>query len=343
MKINRCILKSYPEGKVSTNNFAFETVADMKPDLKDGQVFVQLKYLSIDPLMRTRINPKGSLIMPAMEVNKPVEGFCVANVLDSKNGDFPVGTLVTGLLPWETAQVVPDPSTLTKLPRLDGVPSTFFLGVLGATGLTAFFAFKKLAKEHLAKRDKPVVFVSGAAGAVGNVFGQLCKTEITNCIVYGSAGSKEKVDHCTGVLGFDDAFNYKDGIATGMDAMLGGKPIDLYFDNVGGAMLDEVLLRMSTGGKILACGVMSDYDKAEEEKYRLNNCQMIVYKCLTIESFQFVQWMDEFAEGSHELGGLLASKKIVPDETVLQGFDKATEALVGLFHGLSVGKTVVSV
>ena len=245
------------------------------------------------------------------------------------------------MLNWETVQVISDPTPLTKLPKLDGVPTTHFLGVLGLTGLSAYLPFKKMAKDFLEeKKEGSVVFVSGSAGAVGSVFGQLCKTQLKDCTVYGSAGTKDKIALCKSSFGFDDAFNYKDGIAASLDTMLQGKTIDLYFDNVGGEMLDEVLVRMS---KIICCGSISDYDKKDKDKYGLKNYFRITALCLTLHGFLLSLWMDEIAEASTELGGLLASKQLVSQDTVLQGFDKVVEGLTGLFQGKNTGKMIISV
>jgi NADPH-dependent curcumin reductase len=139
------------------------------------------------------------------------------------------------------------------------------LGALGSTGLSAYLPYKHYASEYLMQKKEagegPVVFVSGSAGAVGSVFGQLCKIQIKGCTVYGSAGTSDKIDFCNSTFGFDNAFNYKDGIAAGLDNMLQGKTIHLYFDNAGGEMLDEVLPRLSKGGKIICCGSISDMTK----------------------------------------------------------------------------------
>eukprot|EP00977_Amphora_coffeiformis_P018350 scaffold6420_cov168-Amphora_coffeaeformis.AAC.28 len=298
--------------------------------------------------MRTRFKPGPGYLMPGFEIDQPIQSGCVAQVVESKHDDYPVGTLVTSLLPWATLQIVAEPIQLQKLPKLDGVPTSYFLGVLGLTGLSAYLPFKHYAKDYLSNKKEsgeggPVVFVSGSAGAVGSVFGQLCKTQIQSSTVYGSAGSKDKLELCKSTFGFDNAFNYKDGIAAGLDGMLQGKTIDLYFDNVGGEMLDEVLPHMSKGGKIICCGTISDYDRKDEEKYRLKNYFTIVAKCLTLQGFLLGQWMDEIGEASQELGVLVTEGKVVPQETVLQGFNQVVEGLMGLFSGKNTGKMIITV
>ena len=349
MKVDRCLLKSYPDGPLAPSDFAFESSQSNEEggcclDLDDGQILVKLLHISVDPYMRTRFAPGPGYLMPGFEVGKPIESACVAEVVESKNADYEVGSLVNGMMPWETVQVVPEPSKLTKLPKVEGIPSSYFLGVLGLTGLSAYLPFKHFSKDFLGdKKDGPVVFVSGSAGAVGSVFGQLCKTQIKDCTVFGSAGTNDKIKLCKSSLGFDDAFNYKDGIAEGLDTMLQGRTIDLYFDNVGGEMLDEVIVRMSKGGKIICCGSIAEYDKKDSEKYRLKNYFSITTSCLNLQGFLLGQWMDELGQASQELGGLLAAKEIVPQETVLRGFDKVVEGLMGLFQGSNTGKMIISV
>ena len=161
--------------------------------------------------------------------------------------------------------------------------------------------------------------------------------------MYGSAGTQDKIELCKNSLGLDDAFNYKDGIAAGLDAMLQGKTIDLYFDNVGGEMLDEVILRMSKGGKIICCGTISDYDKKDDDKYRLKNYFTIVASCLTLQGFLLAQWAGELPQAREELSALVAEGKLVHQETVLNGFDKVVDGLIGLFNGKNTGKMIISV
>jgi len=343
MKADRCLLKSYPDGPLTPDNFEFAS-QEVTGDLPDGQILVKLLHISVDPYMRTRFKPGDGYIMPGFQVGKPIESACVAEVVESKHPDFEAGSLLSGMMPWETVQVISDPKKLNKLPQLDGVPSSYFLGVLGLTGLSAYLPFKKFAKDFLGdKKEKCVAFVSGSAGAVGSVFGQLCKTQIKDCQVYGSAGTQEKIDLCKSSLGFDDAFNYKDGISKGLDNMLRGKTIDLYFDNVGGEMLDEVLPRMSKGGKIICCGSISDYDQKDSNKYRLKNYFSITASMLTLHGFLLGQWAAELGEASQELGDLVVSKQILPKETVLQGFNKVVEGMMGLFKGTNTGKMIISI
>jgi NADPH-dependent curcumin reductase CurA len=347
MKAQRCLLKAYPDGPLSADHFEFDCqeIHAGEDLLEEGQILVELLHISVDPYMRTRFKPGPGYIVAGFEIGKPIDSACVAKVVQSRNADFEVGSLVAGLLPWETVQVVPNPTSLNKLPKLEGVPPSYFLGILGLTGLSAYMPFKHFAKDYLAEKKDggSVVFVSGAAGAVGSVFGQLCKARLDGCKVYGSAGTQEKIDLCKNGFGFDDAFNYKDGIAKGLDSILQGQTIDVYFDNVGGEMLDEVLLRMSKGGKIICCGSISDYDKKDEEKYAIKNYFQITAKCLTMHGFLLGQFADEIMPASQELGAMLAEKKLIPHETVLQGFDKVVEGLLGLFQGTNTGKMVISV
>jgi NADPH:quinone reductase len=221
MKVERCLLASYPTGQLAAENFRFDDSTkkqiDVNNSLQDGQVLIKLLYISVDPYMRGRFKPGTGYFVPGFQIDQPIESFCVAEIVESKHDNFTKASLVTGMLPWETYQVVTDPNVLRGLQPIpanllaNGVPPSYFLGVLGTTGLSAYLPFQKLAQDFLSntKQDgkDPVVFVSGAAGAVGSVFGQLCKS--SSCTVYGSAGSDEKVELCKSKFGFDNAFNYR--------------------------------------------------------------------------------------------------------------------------------------
>ncbi|CAB9508355.1 alkenal reductase [Seminavis robusta] len=341
MKTERCLLKSYPDGPLSPDNFEFDSKElTNEEDLPQDAIVVELKHVSVDPYMRTRFKPGMGYIMPGFELGKPIESACVAQVVASKNDKYKVGSLITGMMPWETTQVVKEPS-FQPLPQLDGIPSSYFLGILGLTGLSAYLPFKHYAKDFLKAKEKPVVFVSGSAGAVGSVFAQLCKS--IGCTVYGSAGTGDKIALCKSSLGCDDAFNYKDGIAAGLDGVLKDQTIDLYFDNVGGEMLDEVLVRMSMGGKIICCGSISGYETKDEDLYGVQNLFCVTTKRLQMQGFLLGQWGDELPQASQELGEMLAAKDIVAQETVLKGFDKVVEGLIGLFKGSNTGKMIITV
>jgi NADPH:quinone reductase len=356
MKVERCLLAFYPTGQLSAENFRFDDSTDIDladtSVLPDGQVLVKLLYISVDPYMRGRFKPGSGYIVPGFEIGKPIESYCVAEVVESKHETFPKTTRLVGVLPWETHQVISDPSArgLQPIPaELAGsVPPSYFLGVLGMTGLSAYLPFLKFSQDFLNKKKKrdgsgpPVVFVSGAAGAVGSVFGQLCKNE--NCTVYGSAGSDDKIELCKSKFGFDNAFNYKSGtIAQGLDAVLNGQTIDLYFDNVGGPMLDAVLQRMSTGGKIICCGSISQYDVPEQERYGIQNIFCITTKCLTLHGFLLFQWITELPQATIDLAKMLQENKIYSEETVLKGFDKVVDGMLGILQGTNVGKMIIEV
>jgi NADPH:quinone reductase len=354
MKVERCLLASYPTGQLSAENFRFdESKEEIDLDvgnLQDGQILVKLLYISVDPYMRGRFKPGSGYIVPGFEIGQPIESYCVAEVVESKHESWAKASKLVGMLPWETYQIVSNPSArgLQPIPAEIGVPASYFLGVLGTTGLSAYLPFLKFAQDFLQQKKDgssgpPVVFVSGAAGAVGSVFGQLCKNE--SCTVYGSAGSDDKVELCKSKFGCDNAFNYKnsDTIAQGLDAMLNGQKIDLYFDNVGGPMLDAVLERMSTGGKIICCGSISQYDVPAEERYGIQNIFCITTKCLTVHGFLLFQWIAEMPQATIDLAKMLQENKICSEETVLKGFDKVVDGMLGLLQGANVGKMVVEV
>lgn len=340
VSVKACLLKEYPKGKIGREHFEYtDTTQDLS--VAKGQVLVQLLHISVDPYMRSRFTAHLHHFFPPFEPGKPIESLCVAKIIETSNADaYTTGDVVVGMLPWKTIQVVEDPTVLTKLGDVGDTPLTYFLGILGPTGLTAYPPFKELAKPKLTKDS--IVMVSGAAGAVGTVFGELCK-KIVGCTVYGSAGSAEKIDYCKS-LGYDQVFNYKEtGIAEGLDSVLEGKTIDLYFDNVAGEFLDECLPRMTKFGLILACGGISKYDDEVEPDQVLKNYMKIVYSSLTLRGFIMPDYLENAPALVGELAGLISEGKVTAKETIVEGFENAHEAFIGLFEGKNIGKMVCTV
>lgn len=155
MRVDRCLLKSYPDGSLGPGNFEFESNDQTSLDLQgDGQILVKLLHISVDPYMRTRFTPGPGYIMPGFEIGKPIASACVAEVIKSENPEYELGSLVTGMMPWETMQVVAEPKSLTKVPKTEGMPSSYFLGVLGLTGLSAYLPFKHFSKDFLSEKER---------------------------------------------------------------------------------------------------------------------------------------------------------------------------------------------
>eukprot|EP00127_Corallochytrium_limacisporum_P002880 Clim_evm59s142 gene=Clim_evmTU59s142 len=325
------ILKKRPDPKLAPACFEKQEVE--VPEPKDGEITVKPLWFSVDPYMRARVNA-GKNYFEAFELGKPLESGCVAEVVVSKNDKFPVGTKLQALLKWIPYQTL-DPAR--AYPVQDNVPLSWYLGILGLTGLSAWLPMKHFAQEHL--KPGKTCFVSGAAGAVGSAVIGLCK--IHGMKVVGSAGTDEKVAY-TKSLGIDACFNYK--TEQNYSQWLAKEcpdGIDLYFDNVGGPMLEAALENMALNGLIIACGSISNYDRNRADVAGVKNWFFITTKRLTVRGFIVSDWLSEFPAGAAELGKWVQEGKLRSEETVREGFNSLPDAFIGLFQGENTGKMVV--
>ncbi|KAG0529267.1 hypothetical protein BDA96_05G083700 [Sorghum bicolor] len=314
------------------------TVDTTKLRVPPGMTAVLIKnlYLSCDPWMRFRMSKhEDGGLPPAFVVGEALVNFTVGKVVDSTHPEFNAGDLVWGMSAWEEYTLVTQPESLHKINHTE-LPLSYYTGVLGMPGLTAYACFFEVGKPK--KGD--FVFVSAASGAVGQLVGQLAK--IAGCYVVGSAGSDEKVSLLKTKFGYDDAFNYK--METDLGAALkrclpGG--IDIYFDNVGGATLDAALLQMRPGGRVAVCGMISQYNLVEP--YGLRNLFCIMPKAIRVEGFYFTFYMHVYARFEEEMAGYIKDGKVTVVEDVVKGIDSAPAALIGLFSGKNVGKQLVAI
>lgn len=251
MQNQTILLASRPQGEPTAAQFKFETSEAPTPSA--GQVLLKALYVSVDPYMRGRMN-EGKSYVPPFEVGQPISGGVVAEVVESKLENLPVGSVVVGNLPWQQ-YTVSDGRGLQQIPT-DQAPISYFLGLLGMPGLTAYFGLLDICQPKAGE----TVVVSGAAGAVGMVVGQLAK--IKGCRVIGTAGSDEKVAYLK-QLGFDEAINYK--TANIPEALAAAAPngVDCYFDNVGGAITDAVYNLLNKHARIALCGQIANYNATE--------------------------------------------------------------------------------
>ena len=248
---------------------------------------------------------------------------------------FPIGSHVTGLLPFRKQQIVPT-AGLTPITPSEKLPLTYYLGVLGLTGLSAYLPIVHIGKPKAGES----VFVTGAAGAVGMAAIQIFKK--MGCKVYGCAGSDDKVALLR-ELGVEDAFNYKtvaDYTAKLKEMIPQG--IDIYFDNVGGPLLDAVLANIANNARIIACGAISQYNNTGEP-YGLKNASNLIFKCGTMQGFIVFQWLAEYEEAIKTLAGYVLAGDLTVKETVLHGFAEMPKAMNGLLTGANTGKMVVAV
>ncbi len=330
MTTTQIILASRPKGLPTEENF--ETEDFELPAVNDGEVLLEGMYYSVDPYMCGRMNDVKSYA-PPFETGQPISGGVVARVKESKSDDFKIDDIVTGNLPWRKQMVVSDKG----IQKIDATmaPPSYFLGILGMTGLTAYFGLMHIGKPQPGE----TVVVSGAAGAVGMVVGQIAK--IQGCHVVGIAGADEKVKSLKEEFGFDDAINYK--TTTDIKKAIAKacpKGVDIYFDNVGGEISDAVISNINFHARIPLCGQISLYNATEVPMGpRLQ--PMLLTRSILMQGFIVSNFKDDFPEGIKHLAQWLKEGKLQYSETVVHGFDQLPQAFLGLFKGENTGKMVV--
>ncbi len=323
------VLASRPQGAPSSDNFRLETV-DL-PQLADGEVLVRNVVMSLDPYMRGRMNDVKSYVAP-FEIDAPLDGGAVGEVIASRSDDVAVGQHVLHGLGWREHAVLP--AKAVRVVDTDVAPASTYLGVLGLTGLTAYVGLTAVA----GMREGDTVFVSGAAGAVGQAAGQIAKALGAGRVV-GSAGSADKVARAT-ELGYDAAFSYRDGpVAEGL-ASVAPHGIDVYFDNVGGEHLEAAIGALSTFGRVAMCGAISQYNSTEPPAAP-RNLGLAIGKGLTLRGFIVGQYPELVAEYHSRAPQWLAEGRLVADETFRDGLDAAPQAFMDLLDGANTGKMLV--
>ena len=321
-------LASRPHGIPAPENFTMAQVKLEAP--QDGQVLVRNLFMSVDPYMRGRMNPGASYI-PPFEIGRALEGGAVGEVIDSRAPGFKPGDAVLSMFGWRECFIA-SPQELRPVDR-GNQPLSVYLGALGMTGMTAWVGLELV---HVKAGD--VIYISGAAGAVGSVAGQLAK--LRGCRVIGSAGSPEKVAFLLEECGFDSAFNYKAGSLLKQLHTAAPDGIDVYYDNVGGQALEAALSVLRIHGRIIACGGISIYND-EAPRPGPANLFNITTKRLTMKGMIVFDWLDRQADFETEAGEYFRTGMLKHRETVAAGIDKAVGAFLGLFDGKNVGKMVV--
>ena len=321
-------LASRPNGIPTAANFTLAQTT-LAP-LQDQEVLVRNLFMSVDPYMRGRMND-GKSYIAQFEIGKPLEGSAIGEVIESRANEFKPGYIVTSSFGWRE-YFIASPHELQPVSRKIQ-PLSVYLGALGMTGMTAWAGL------HLVDvKAGETIYISGAAGAVGSVAGQLAK--LRGCRVIGSAGSAEKVEFLRAECGFDSAFNYKEGPVLEQLKLKAPDGIDVYFDNVGGESLEAALAILRLHGRIIACGGISGYN-AENPLPGPSNLFNMTTKRLTMKGLMVFDWMDRQAEFREEVGGYFQAGKLKHKETVVEGIDQAVGAFLGLFQGQNVGKMVV--
>lgn len=331
MQNKQILLASRPSGMPTVDNFKIEPTE--VPQANDGEVLVRTLYLSVDPYMRSRMNDRKSYV-PPFKLNEVIVGAVVAEVVESGSPSLKAGDIVTGMLGWRLYSVAKG----EELRRIDpkAAPITTALGVLGVPGLTAYFGFLDICDP----KPGETVLVSGAAGAVGITVCQIAK--IKGCRIVGVAGSDDKNAYLRNELGVDAAINYK--TANLREALAEACPngIDIYFDNVGGEVSDAVLLQINKGARISICGQISMYN-LERIDVGLRAQPLLLVKSAMMKGFIIIDYAPRFAEGIQQLSQWLAEGKLKYAENIVEGFENAPRAFLGLFTGENLGKQLVKV
>jgi NADPH-dependent curcumin reductase len=325
------VLRTRPKGLLAPGDL--QLVESPMPELKDGQALAHVKYLSIDPTMRVWMAVDSYL--PAVGIGEVMRAIGFAEIIESRHPDYKKGDRVTGLTGLQE-YVVLDGSlkqAFQKVPKIPFVSDTVFLGVLGMNGLTAFFGME-LAQP---KKGETLV-VSAAAGATGSIAGQIGK--IHGCRVVGIAGSDEKCTWLTKDLGFDAAINYKHPAWKAELAAATPKGVDINFENVGGDIMNTVLGRMNLHGRVMVCGFISGYTTEVPETMSMG---LVIVKRLRIEGFLVLDYAPRFMEAATQLGQWKMFGKLKDRETIVEGLEKAPEAINMLFSGGNTGKLIVKV
>ncbi|MDX6745959.1 NADP-dependent oxidoreductase [Polaribacter sp. PL03] len=331
--IKTIVLNNRPVGKPTVSNFEFKT-ENTEITINKGEVLLEAAYVSVDPYLRGRMSDAKSYI-PSFELNKPVQSGVIAKVLESKNDNFKEGDFVSGMLSWQTKQV----SNGEGLLKVDGskAPLSTYLGVLGMTGLTAYLGLHQIGKPVAGE----TIVISGAAGAVGSVVGQIAK--ILGLRVIGIAGTDEKIEMLKTKFGFDAGINYntsKDINADIKKAAPNG--VDIYFDNVGGPVSDAVLFNINRFARMIICGAISVYNNTELPT-SLSVQPFLVKNSALMQGFIISNYADKFPEAMQHLSGWLADGKLKYTETIVDGFDNIPNAFIDLFEGKNKGKMIVKI
>jgi NADPH-dependent curcumin reductase CurA len=324
----RVLLASRPTGWVTEDNFRLERAPLPKPG--DGEVLVKNLWLSLDPYMRGRMSDAKSYVK-GVEIGEVMVGQTVGEVVESRNPALKPGEKVLTQLGWQAYGAAKD---VVKVEDR-GVPLSYYLGVLGMPGLTAYFGMKEIGQPKAGE----TVVVSAASGAVGSVVGQLAK--LAGCRAVGIAGGKEKCDYVVRELGLDACIDYKAGNVLRDLKEACPKGVDVYFENVGGEMLDTLLRIMNVYSRIIVCGLIAEYNATEPYGYK--NLRSILVNRIRMQGMIVFDWKDRYAEGLKALAAHVAQGKMKYRESIVEGLENAPKGLIGLLKGQNFGKQLVKI
>ena len=332
MKNKQIILKNRPKGFPDENTWAIETV--IIPELKEGEILIEHHYVSLDPAMRGWMNDTKSYI-PPIELGHVMRAGAIGKVIKNNNNPkFEIGDCVTS---WGGVQQY-SLSNGDSWYKVDDTlaPMPMYLGTLGMPGMTAYFGILEVGKI----KEGDIVLVSGAAGAVGSIVGQIAK--LKGCTVIGIAGGQEKCDYLKNELGFDEAIDYKNENIYSALKKKCPKGVDVFFDNVGGVILDAALSKLRMHAKVVICGAISQYNN----KHKINGPSNYLSLLVTRSSMQGMVVMDytkEFGTAAKQMGIWMKEGKLKSKEDVYEGIENFQETYNRLFSGKKNGKLVLKV
>lgn len=328
MKNLQVLLASRPQGWVSEENFRILESDIPRP--REGEVLVRNLYLSLDPYMRMRMDA-GKSYAPPVEVGEVMVGGVVGEVLESRDPRLSKGDIVTGRLGWQLYAVAP--GTGLRKVNSEGAPISTALGVIGMPGVTAWYGLLKIGEPKAGE----TVVVSAASGAVGSVVGQIAK--INGCRAVGIAGGSEKCRYVVSQLGFDACVDYKSAsFESDLEAVVPGG-IDVYFENVGGRVLDAILSHLNAFSRIPFCGYVSEYNPGPG--YGVRHLRQLLVSRSLLQGFIISEHLEIWEQALRELAGWVAAGKLKYHETITEGLANAPRAFIGMLQGKNLGKQLV--
>jgi hypothetical protein len=330
----RYALRQRPEGRIDDGTF--ELLEEELPAIGDGEALIRTEWISLDPTNRTWIEDMPGYL-PPVQIGETMRALGLGRVIESKHPDYEEGQLVQGLTGWTENFVASDTAPLQRVPEIEGVSPSLYLGALGMTGLTAWVGMKEIGKP----KEGETVVVSAAAGAVGSVAGQLAKRD--GARVVGIAGGPEKGSILTEKLGFDAAVDHR--AEDWREQLKAATPdgIDVDFENVGGEIMDAIFNRLNLHARIALCGLISGYNDSAPPTGPRETFGNLLVKRTTLQGFIILDHYAKLAEVSAQLAEWIADGSLEPLETVVEGFEQLPSAINMLFDGANVGKLVVRV
>lgn len=333
--INRqVVLEQRPEGPVDDTTTSVRE--SERPACGPGQALIKVAVLSVDPTIRTWMNDAPGYL-PPIGIGDVIRSYGAGVVVESASPRYQVDDVVVGMTGWQEWVLADDENRFTVVPTGLGLDLKTVMNVLGSTGMTAYFGLVEVGR----LKEGDVVVVSGAAGATGSVVGQIAKARGAKKVV-GIAGGVDKCAYAVERLGYDECLDYREPGLSKRLHFACPEGVNLYFDNVGGEVLDAVLANLAMRGRVVVCGAISQYNQAVRTGGLMNTSMLIVRRG-SMEGFLILDYATRYAEAQMELAAMLSRGELVHDEFVVEGLENAPRALNMLFSGANRGKTLVVV